>query len=172
MAMQTDVKSAHLNSSGILVSARTRLRGMTGVGSATAGTVNIWDSVTAPTAATYARSTTTITVTLASHGFVIGQTVGLTFSVASGVSATNGNYAIQSSGFTSGAFTVVDINSGTIAALTACSVSGVGLWLTSYDTSATSTEVVNALLPGEGILAATGLYAQMSNQTGLTVYYG
>jgi len=171
MAMQTDVKAAHLNASGILVSARTRLRGITGVGSATAGTVNIWDSVTAPTAATYARSTNTITVTLASHGFAIGQTVGLTFAVAGGAGGTNGNYVIQSSGFTTGAFTVIDINSGTVAASTGCSVSA-SLWMTSYDTSATSTEVVNTLIPGEGMLAQTGLYAQLSNQTGITVYYG
>ena len=172
MAMQTDVKAAHLNASGILVVGRTRLRAIAGVASATAGTVNLWDSVTAPTAATYARSGTTITVTLASHGFSIGQTVGLVFSAASGVSATNGNYVIQSGSFTSGVFTVTDINSGTIAASTVCAVSGVGLWLTSYDTGATSTEVINTLIPGEGMLAQTGLYAQMTNQTGLTVFFG
>jgi len=170
MAMQTDVKAAHLNSSGILVVGRTRLRAITGVASATAGTVNLWDSTTAPTAATYARSTNTITVTLNAHGFVAGQTVGLVFSAASGVSATNGNYVIQTAA--TNTFTVTDINSGTIAASTVCAVSGVGLWLTSYDTGATSTEVINTLIPGEGILAQTGLYAQMTNQTGLTVYYG
>ena len=171
MAMQTDVKAVHLNSSGILYVGRTRLRAITGVGSATAGTGNLWDSTTAPTAATYARSSTTITVTLAAHGFAIGQVVGLTFAAASGVSATNGNYIILAAGFTSGAFTVTDINSGTVAALTGCSVSA-SPWMTSYDTSATSTEVVNTLIPGEGMLAQTGIYAQMSNQTGITIYYG
>ena len=171
MAMQTDVKAAHLNSSGILVAGRTRLRCITGVASATAGMVNLWDSTTAPTAATYGRSGNTITVTLASHGFAIGQTVGLVFSAASGVSATNGNYVILAAGFTSGAFTVTDINSGTIATSTACSVSA-NPWLTSYDTGATSTEVINTLIPGEGMLAQNGIYAQMTNQTGLTIYYG
>lgn len=170
MAMQTDVKAAHLNASGILVVGRTRLRAIAGVASATAGTVNLWDSTTAPTAATYARSTNTITVTLNAHGFVAGQTVGLVFSAASGVSATNGNYVIQTAA--TNTFTVTDINSGTIAASTVCAVSGVGLWLTSYDTGATSTEVINTLIPGEGMLAQTGLYAQMTNQTGVTVYYG
>ena len=170
MAMQTDVKAAHLNSSGILVSGRTRLRGILGVASATAGTVNLWDSVTAPTAATYARSTTAITVTLNSHGFVAGQTVGLVFSAASGVSATNGNYVIQTAA--TNTFTVTDINSGTIAASTVCAVLGVGLWLASYDTGATSTEVISSLIPGEGMLAQTGIYGQMTNQTGLTIYYG
>jgi len=172
MGMQTDVKAGHLNSSGFIMLGRTRVRAITGVGSATAGTVNLWDVTTAPTSATYGRSGTTITVTLASHGFSIGQTVGLTFATATGVSATNGNYVIQSSGFTSGAFTVTDINSGTIASSTACTVSGTGLWLTSYDTNASTTEVINTLIPGEGILAVNGIYAQMTNQTGLTVYYG
>lgn len=171
MAMQTDVKAAHLNSSGALVVGRTRLRGITGVGSATAGTVNLWDSTTAPTSATYARSGNTITVTLAAHGFAIGQVVGLTFAVASGVAATNGNYVILAAGFTSGAFTVTDINSGTIAALTACSVSA-NPWMTSYDTNASTTEVINTLIPGEGMLAQNGIYAQMTNQTGITIYYG
>ena len=172
MGMQTDVKAGHLNSSGFIMLGRTRVRAITGVGSATAGTVNLWDVTTAPTAATYARSGNTITVTLASHGFSVGQTVGLTFAAATGVSATNGNYVIQSGGFTSGAFTVTDINAGTIAGGTGCTVSGTGLWLTSYDTNASTTEVINTLIPGEGILAVNGVYAQMSNQTGLTVYYG
>jgi hypothetical protein len=44
--------------------------------------------------------------------------------------------------------------------------------MTSYDTGATSTEVINTLIPGEGMLAQNGIYAQMTNQTGLTVYYG
>ena len=170
MAMQTDVKAAHLNASGILVAGRTRLRAISGVASATAGTVNLWDSVTAPTAATYARSTVTVTVTLNAHGFVAGQTVGLAFSAASGVAATNGNYIIQTAA--ANTFTVTDINSGTIAASTVCAVLGVGFWLTSYDTGATSTEVISTLLPGEGMLVQTGIYAQMTNQTGLTVYYG
>lgn len=171
MAMQTDVKAGHLNASGAITIGRTRLRCITSVASATAGTVNIWDATTAPTAATYARSGNTITVTLASHGFAVGQTVGLTFATASGAAATNGNYVIQASGFTSGAFTVTDINSGTVAGGTTCTVTGTGLWLTSYDTAAADS-MTNMLLPGEGLLATNGIYVTMSNQTGITIYFG
>ena len=41
MAMQTDVLSSHLNTSGFSYIGRTRLRAMTAVGTATAGTINI-----------------------------------------------------------------------------------------------------------------------------------
>jgi len=171
MTMQTDVKAGHLNSSGAIYTGRARVKAITSVASGTAGTVNIWDTLAAPVAATYARAGNTITVTLAAHGFAVGQTVGISFAAASGVSATSGNYVIQSSGFTSGAFTLIDINSGTIAAGTGCTVTGTGFFLTSFDTPGTSS-MTNTLLPGEGMLARSGIYVTMSNQTGITIYYG
>ena len=171
--MQTDVLSAHTNQSGFLTAGgRTRLRGFLAVSSATAGTVNVWDTTTAPTSVTYGRSGTTITVTLASHGLTTGDVVGLTFAPASGTSATNGNYAVTV--LTSSTYTVTDINSGTIATSTA-GTQGTR-WLTSFDTSAVTTsgtaQTVYALLPGEGMLVRNGLYAQLSNQDSFTVYYG
>jgi hypothetical protein len=154
------------------MSGRTRLRGFLAISSATAGTVNVWDTTTAPTAMTYGRAATLITVTLASHGLTTGQQIGLTFAPASGVSATNGNYVVTV--LTSSTYTVTDINSGTIVAGTA-GTQGTR-WLTSFDTSAVTTsgtaQTVYALLPGEGILAQNGLYAQMTNQDSFTVYYG
>ena len=172
MSMQTDVLSAHTNQSGFLMVGRTRLRGFLAVSSATAGTVNVWDTTTAPTSATYARSGTTITVTLAAHGLTTGQQIGLTFAPASGTSATNGNYIVTV--LTSSTYTVTDINSGTIASGTACTQGT--RWLTSFDTSAVTTsgtaQSVYALLPGEGIVAQNGLYAQMANQDSFTVFYG
>lgn len=172
MGMQTDVLSAHANQSGFLMAGRTRLKGFLAVSSATAGTVNVWDTTTAPTTATYGRSGTTITVTLASHGLTTGQYVGLTFAPASGTSATNGNYAVTV--LTSSTYTVTDINSGTIATGTACTQGT--RWLTSFDTSAVTTsgtaQTVYAILPGEGMLAQNGLYAQLANQDSFTVYYG
>ena len=172
MGMQTDVLSAHTNQTGFLMSGRTRLRGFLAISSATAGTVNVWDTTTAPTAMTYGRAATLITVTLASHGLTTGQQIGLTFAPASGVSATNGNYVVTV--LTSSTYTVTDINSGTIVAGTA-GTQGTR-WLTSFDTSAVTTsgtaQTVYALLPGEGILAQNGLYAQMTNQDSFTVYYG
>lgn len=164
MAMQTDVLSAHLNQSGLMVSKRVRFKGFVNTGSGTAGTVNIWDSVVAPTSATYGRSGNTVTVTSNAHGLLPGQVVGLTFAAGG---ATNGNYVIQTAA--TNTFTVTDLNSGTVAPGTACSWNT--RWLMSFDTNA-SNDVVTLLVPGEGILANNGIYATLSNQTSLTVYYG
>ena len=167
MAMQYDVKAAHLNQSGFLYIGRTRLKTITGTASATAGTVNFWDAIAAPNTATYARSSYTVTVTLNSHGYVAGQKVGLTFAAGG---ATNGNYIVQTAA--TNTFTITDINSGTVSALSGCTVGAVGSqWLTSYDTAA-SDSLSNMLLPGEGLLVEQGIYAQISNQTGVTIYYG
>ena len=129
-------------------------------------------TTTAPTSATYARSGTTITVTLAAHGLTTGQYVGLTFAPASGTSATNGNYQVTV--LTSSTYTVTDINSGTIIAGTACTQGT--RWLTSFDTSAVTTsgtsQAIYAIIPGEGMIAQNGLYAQLANQDSFTVYYG
>ena len=170
--MQTDVLSAHANQSGFLMSGRTRLKGFLAVSSSTAGTVNVWDTTTAPTSATYARSGTTITVTLAAHGLTTGQFIGLTFAPAGGTSATNGNYQVTV--LTSSTYTVTDINSGTIAGGTGCTQGT--RWLTSFDTSAVTTsgtaQSVYVLVPGQGMVVQNGLYAQLSNQDSFTVYYG
>ena len=50
--MQTDVKSGHLNNSGFVVLGRNRLKAVSMVGTATAGTLDIFDTTTAPVAAT------------------------------------------------------------------------------------------------------------------------
>ena len=164
MAMQTDVLAAHLNQSGLMVSKRIRFKGFVNTGSGVAGTVNIWDSLVAPVAATYGRSGNTITVTSNAHGLLPGQIVGLTFAAGG---ATNGNYVIQTAA--TNTFTVTDLNAGTVTAGTACNRNT--RWLMSFDTNATN-DVVTLLVPGEGILADNGIYAQMTNQTSLTVYYG
>jgi len=170
MGFQFDVKSAHINGSGQMVTGRTRLKGIIGVGSGTAGTVNIWDASAAPTAVTYARSGNTITITLASHGLTTGDVVGLVFSAGTGGTATNGNYVVTV--LTSGTYTVTDINSGSITAGAAAYQSAVGSrWVTSWDTAGNST-TVTLLVPGDGIWAANGIYSQLSNQTGLTIFYG
>jgi hypothetical protein len=64
---------------------------------------------------------------------------------------------------------VTDINAGTVGAGAACSYNT--RWLLSVDTN-DSNDVVTLLIPGQGILAQNGIYAQMTNQTSLTVFYG
>ena len=166
--MQTDVKSGHLNNSGFVVLGRNRLKAVSMVGTATAGTLDIFDTTTAPVAATYARSGTTITVTKSAHGLATGDVVGLTFATASGSSGTNGNYTITVA--SSSTFTVTDINSGTIAGGTVAAYAS--LWLASYDTGAADLFGNFALIPGEGILVKNGIYLNMSNLLSANIYYG
>jgi hypothetical protein len=166
--MQTDVKSGHLNNSGFVVLGRNRLKGISMVGTATAGTLDIFDTTTAPVAATYARTAALITVTKSSHGLQTGDVVGLTFATASGTSGTNGNYTITRTG--ANTFTVTDINSGTIAGGTVAIYSS--LWLASYDVGAADLFGNFALIPGEGILVKNGIYLNMSNLTSANIYYG
>jgi hypothetical protein len=168
MGMQTDVKSGHLNNSGFVVLGRNRLKGASMVGTATAGTLDIFDTTAAPVAATYARSGTTITVTKSAHGLADGSVIGLTFATASGSSGTNGNYVITVT--SSSTFTVTDINSGTIAGGTVAAYAS--LWIASYDTGASDLFGNFALIPGEGILVKNGIYLSMSNLLSANVYYG
>jgi hypothetical protein len=167
--MQTDVKAGHLNNTGFMLLGRTRLKALSIVGTATAGTLDVFDTTTAPvTDATYARTGTLVTVTKTAHGLVTGDVRGFAFATASGSSATNGNYTITRTG--ANTFTITDINSGTIAASTAMSYST--LWLCSYDTGAGDLFGNFALIPGEGILVQNGIYMVMSNLTSANIYYG
>ena len=168
MGMQTDVKSGHLNNSGFVVLGRTRLKAVSTVGTATAGTLDIFDTITAPVSATYERASTLITVTKSAHGLVTGNVVGLAFATASGTSGTNGNYVITR--LTANTFTVTDINSGTIAAGTVAAYAS--LWIASYDIGAADLFGNFALIPGEGVLVQNGIYLSMSNLTSANVYYG
>ena len=178
MAMQTDVLASHLNASGFSYIGRTRVKGIIAVGSATAGTVNIWDTTSAPvTGSTYGRSGTTVTVSSTAHGLVSGQQVGITFANGTGGTATNGNYIITVTN--DNAFTITDINSGTITGTPACTyavsdVSKNSPWIFSLDTAAVTAGAQNTFLPfpGEGILCHTGIYCQLSNMTGITLFYG
>jgi hypothetical protein len=70
---------------------------------------------------------------------------------------------------TADTYTVTDINSGTVSTGTAASEGT--RWLASFDTN-TASDVTTLLIPGEGILARTGIYAQLTSQTGLTIFYG
>jgi len=166
--MQTDVKAGHLNNSGFVVLGRNRLKAVSTVGSATAGTLDIFDTTTAPVSATYERAATLITVTKTAHGLVTGDVIGLAFATASGTSGTNGNYSITRTG--ANTFTVTDINSGTIVAGTA--VVYASLWVASYDVGATDVFGNFVLIPGEGVLVKNGIYLSMSNITSANIYYG
>ena len=173
--MQTDVISGHLNNSGIIANSvgRTRIRGMLYTGTATAGGFTVWDTTSAPVSATYGRSTTLVTVSKTAHGLTTGQAIGIDFAVASGSSATDGNYIITV--VDADSFTITDSNSGTIATSTNCSyavatTNNPTVWVTSIDTAAAQPMYVK--IPGEGIIIHQGIYLTLTNMTGVTVYYG
>ena len=168
--MQYDVKQSHINGSGIMVPYGTRIKGISFTGSATAGSVALFDTVTAPvTTGTYARSGTTVTVTQTAHGLATGQVIGIDFAAGTGGTATNGNYAVTV--LTSSTFTVTDINSGSITA-GAAMVYSTGNWLISYDVAAGDSYNNALFIPGEGVKAVNGIYAQISNLVAVNIYYG
>ena len=170
MTMQYDVKQAHLNGSGIMVPFRTRIKGISVTGTASAGQLTIFDTLTAPiTTGTYGRSGTTVTITQSAHGLTTGQVIGIDFAAGTGGTATNGNYAVTVTN--SSTFTVTDINSGTITASPTL-VYSTGKWLLSYDIAASDSFNNAPFIPGEGLIAYVGVYAYMVNLAAANIYYG
>ena len=166
---QTPVKQAHLNASGFLVLGRNRVKGISFVGTATAGYVALFDTTTAPvTTATYGRSGTTVTVTQSAHGLATGDVIGIDFAAGTGGTATNGNYVVTVTN--SSTFTVTDINSGTITASPAMVYAS--RWLMSYDVSASDSFNNSPFIPDDGVIAVNGIYAQMSNLLAVNIFYG
>lgn len=168
MTTQYDVKGSHFSGSGLAVSGRTRLKNLVYLGTGTAGSIDLFDTTTAPIAATYARSGYTVTVTKTGHGLTTGQSVGITYSAASGVAAVAGNYVITV--LTADTFTVTDLNTGTIAGGTVC-VYSTNRYLASYNTT-TGVQPFQVIFPGEGVLAQNGIYAVVTNIVFQTVHYG
>jgi len=168
--MQYDVKQAHLNSSGYFVKFATRVKGLSFVGSASAGTLVLFDTETTPVSAgvTYSQAANTVTVTKTAHGLITGDVIGIHFSANAGVSATDGTYAITKTG--ADTFTLTDINSRTITSTAA--VYTVGKWLLTYEANAGDYFNNAPIIAGEGIRASNGVYADMTNMTAAQIIYG
>jgi hypothetical protein len=168
MTIQYDVKGSHFSGSGLAVSGRTRLKNLIYLGTGTAGSIDIFDTVTAPVTATYARSGYTVTVTSTAHGLVTGQIIGITYAAASGVAAVAGNYVVTK--LTADTFSITDLNTGTIASSTAC-IYSTGKWMSSYNTG-TAVQPFQVIFSGEGILALNGVWLVVTNISFQTVQYG
>jgi len=161
--MQYDVKSYHNTVTGVAVPFRTRLKGVIiSPQSSTTFNVSFCDNVAQT--GTYARvsPSTTLTVTIANHGLVNNQRVVLEFTTGTAVSDT---YTV----------TVVDANTFTVTTVASTSTSGnVTMYatiLTELDCS-TGTSFYT-LLPGEGIIAQTGIYTFIPVATiTTTIFYG
>ena len=171
MGMQYDVKQAHLNSSGYLVKYPVRVKGLSYIGTATAGYVVLFDTATTTpvsSSVTYARSGTTVTVSKTAHGLTTGTIIGIHFLSNSGVSATDGTYSITR--VDANSFTLTDINSRTITSTSA--VYAVGKWLMTCETVAADIYSNVPFISGEGIRVETGVYAEMSNLDSAQIIYG
>jgi hypothetical protein len=166
--MQTDVLAGTLVESGFVYKSRTRVKGISLKGGASAGLLEIFSTTAAPVSATYARSGTTVTVTKVAHGLVTGNQIGLSFATGTGGTATDGNYTVTR--LTADTFTITDINSGSVTAGAACKYGD--RWIMTYRTVAGDTFLNYWLLPGEGILAPNGVYMTISNLTAASIFYG
>ena len=171
--MATNVKQAHINASGFLVMGRNRIRGLSFVGTATAGELVMFDTTSAPvtSSVTYGRSGTTVTVAKTAHGLVTGDVVGIHFADGTGGTATDGNYSITR--IDANSFSLTDINTGSITASPAAIyVSGNNRWLLTYEVSATDIFNNAPDVPDQGVLAVNAIYAYMSNLSAVNIYYG
>lgn len=170
MGMQYDVKQGHLDQSGFFVTYPVRVKGISFVGTATAGFLVFFDTLTTPVSAsvTYGRSGTTVTVTKTAHGLSTGDKIGIHFESGTGGAATDGNYTITRTG--ADTFTLTDINTGTITGTPAAVYST--KWLLTYNVSAGDTYNNAPIIPGEGVRADNGVYVYMSNVEAAQIYYG
>ena len=171
--MATNVKQAHINASGFMVMGRNRIRGLSFVGTATAGELVMFDTTSAPvtSSVTYGRSGTTVTVAKTAHGLVTGDVVGIHYADGTGGTATDGNYSITR--IDANSFSLTDINTGTITGSPAAIyVSGNNRWLLTYEVSATDIFNNAPEVPDQGVLAVNAIYAYMSNLSAVNIYYG
>ena len=158
MGMQYDVKSKYATASGVLIPFRTRIKAFFfGAATTSAGTVGMYD--TASIAGTYARATTTATVTAVNHQLEVGDSVFLDWDLTDDfytvATVTNAN-----------TFTVTVANTG--AASGSVTVYNDVLVVT---TVSTGNDVFN-IIPGEGILARNGVRIYLESSVPATVYYG
>jgi hypothetical protein len=155
--MQYDVKSQHAAASGLMVPTRTRLKGAVIFPfSGATGYSAFVDNTSL--SGTYARSTTTATITSANHGLTTGQWVYLDWDL------TDNPYQVTVTG--SNTFTVTVANSGAASG-------DVIIWnkmlLQADASNATAYTIV---VPGEGILAAEGVRVFLGADVHCTVFYG
>jgi len=161
-SMQYDVKSQYATTSGLILPFRTRLKAFL-FGSATTspGVVGMYDD--SSIAGTYTRVTTTATVTAPNHGLIVGEWAYIDWS--GGTNPTDNFYQVV---------TVTDANTFTVTVTNAGDASGVA---TVYNDVLVISKVTTAndvfnIIPGEGILARTGIRIYLENSVVATVYYG
>jgi hypothetical protein len=157
MAMQYDVRSKHASVSGLVVDARTRIKGAVMFPlSTTTGYATFVDNVSI--AGTYARVGTVATITAANHGLSAGDWVYLDWDL------TDNPYQVQ---------TVTNSNVFTVTVATGTSTGNVTVWNdVLLQADASDPIAYNVIVPGEGILAETGIRVFLPANFHTTVFYG
>ena len=161
MGMQYDVQSYHNTVSGLAVDSRTRLKGII-VSPTTTGVFNVsfCDNIT-ETGTYDVPGTTVCTVTISNHGLTNGDRVYLNFT-----SGTASDESYEVSNVTTNTFTVT-----VASATTSGNVTMYPKLLAEID-CATGTSFYT-LIPGEGILATSGIYVGIPSTTiSTTIFYG
>lgn len=166
MTMQTDVKSAHATTSGVVVSYRTRLKGAIISTNTTAASRNVIFANNTTQSGTYGRAATTVTVTITNHGLTTGDRVWLDFSAGTGGTATDNVYSVTVSD--ANTFTVTDSATGSITGSPAVVMYADIL----MEADAYNPTAYGVLVPGEGILASSGIYVGLVANVTATVFYG
>jgi len=157
MGMQFDVKSIHAAASGLMVGYRTRLKGAVvfPFSSATGYSTFVDDT---SVSGTYARSTTTATITAANHGLSTGQWAYLDWNL------TDDPYQV----------TVTDANTFTVTVANSGGTSGnVTVWnRVLMQADASNATAYSIVIPGEGILAENGIRVFLATDIHTTAFYG
>jgi hypothetical protein len=157
MGMQYDVKSIHAATSGLMVGYRTRLKGAVVFPfSAATGYSTFVDNTSV--SGTYARSTTTATITAVNHGLSTGQWAYLDWDLTDNpyqVTVTNAN-----------TFTVTVTNSGGTSG-------NVTVWnKVLLQADASNATAYSIVIPGEGILAENGIRVFLATDIHSSIFYG
>ena len=160
MGMQYDVKSAHAQSSKVVVNYRTRLKSVI-VSPVTASQKNVAFANNVTKTGTYnIPGSTTCTVTITNHGLTTGDRVWLDFTSGS---AVDNVYVVTVT--TANAFEVTTASLTTSGNVTM--YSDILLEVDTFNATA-----FNVLIPGEGILAQDGIYVGLVSSVTATIFYG
>jgi hypothetical protein len=155
--MQYDVKSTHSEVSGVMVPYRVRLKGAVIQPQTGAEAISTFVDNNAITG-TYARSTTTATVTAIDHQLNVGQRVYLDWNL------TDGPYTV---------LTVANANTFTVAVADSGGSSGaVIVYNVLFEIDTDIQVVTNVVIPGEGILARSGIRVFLASNCKASIFYG
>lgn len=155
--MQYDVRSTHAEVSGVMVPYRVRLKGAVIQPQTGADAISTFVDNN-PIAGTYARSTTTATVTAINHQLNVDDRVYLDWDLA------DGPYTVQTVA-NANTFTVTVANSG-------ASSGAVIVYSILFEIDTDIQVVTNVVIPGEGILARSGIRVFLASNCRASIFYG